>query len=221
MDISPFVQFTLNSRYATRWILGGLLMYIPVLNFFSLGYLSKTSRLLIIGGLGLPTWDEKNKIWFEGVRALFVIILYEAIPCFLFSSGFFLVTLSNVTAFFGNIVMVASYVAALVLTFFIPFALSIFAEYSDFRKALEYERIFKAIREVIVPYVIGYVSTLAALFVCWVIIRIPYFVGFILSSVLSYYILLVSTYFFAELYKKTALFSMRFPKDLDGADNGA
>ena len=38
--------------------------------------------------------------------------------------------------------------------------------------------------------------------------RIPY-LGFILSSILSYYILLVSTYYFTELYKKTSLAAVR------------
>src|SRR5512137_812609 len=111
MDVTPFIQFTLNTRYISRWVVSGLFMYIPALNFFSLGYLSKTARMLMIGGIGLPTWQEKSEIWFEGVKVLFVFILYEAIPLFLFSSGFFLTTLSSITAFFGNILISVAYVA--------------------------------------------------------------------------------------------------------------
>ena len=80
MDVAPFIQLTLNLKYISRWAYGGLLIYIPVLNFFPLGYLSKTSRLLMVAGLGLPTWQDKNAIWLAGLQLLFVFILNVVIP---------------------------------------------------------------------------------------------------------------------------------------------
>ena len=60
----PFLQFTLNARYIARWICGGVIFCVPGLNFLSLGFLSRTSRLVIIGGgIGLPTWQEKYETW--------------------------------------------------------------------------------------------------------------------------------------------------------------
>jgi uncharacterized membrane protein (GlpM family) len=35
--------------------------------------------------------------------------------------------------------------------------------------------------------------------------HIPYLIGFILSSILTYYVFLISTYYFTELFKKTTL----------------
>ncbi len=55
MDIVPFVLLTVNSRFIMRWVAGGLILLIPVLNFLSLGYLTKTSNLLMIKSIGLPT----------------------------------------------------------------------------------------------------------------------------------------------------------------------
>jgi hypothetical protein len=208
MNIVPFLEFTLNSRYLTRWIFAGLVLYIPILWFFSLGFLSRTSRLVIIGGIGLPTWQEKYETAIEGVKLLFVFILYNAIPFFLFSSGFFLTTLNTFTAFFGHIVIISSYIAFIACSFLIPFAFVTFAEQTDFRSALEFERIFKGIKEVFFEYLIGYGVALCSLYLCKWIMRIPY-LGFILSSILSYYILLVSTYYFTELYKRTSLVTVR------------
>ncbi len=207
MDVTPFIQLTMNSRYVSRWVLSGLAIYIPVLNFLSLGYLSKTSRLVIVGGLGLPVWEDKKETWLEGVKIIFIVVLYEAIPLFLFSSGFFLTTLSPITAFFGKLIMKLSYVGILLFSFPLPFAFATFAERSDFRHSLEYERIIQAIREVLVPYVVGYLATLLALYVCKLILTIPYLVGFVISSVVTYYVFLVATYYFTELYKTTSLFS--------------
>jgi hypothetical protein len=205
MDIAAFIQFTFNGRYIARWIYGGLIMYIPVVNFFSLGYLAKTSRILLIGSIGLPTWEDKMTIWINGIKLLFVFILYEAVPFFLFSSGFFLTTLGSIPAFFGNIVIKFSYLALLIFSFFIPFAFSVFAEKMEFRDALEFERIFKGIKEVFVPYLGGYLCTLIALYICKVIIKIPYLIGFLLSSLCTYYVFLLATYYFTNLCKRTSL----------------
>jgi hypothetical protein len=219
MDISPFIQFTLSTRYIKRWIYGGLMIYIPVLNFLSLGYLSKTSQLLIVGGMGLPTWAEKQNIWVEGLKLLFIFILYEAVPFFLFSCGFFLTTLSTITAFFGTIIVNVSYVALVLFSFFLPFAFASFSEHGDFRKALEYDRILQGIKEVLVPYAVGYAGTLVALFICKIFLRIPFLIGFLLSSLLIYYVFLIATYYFTELYKKTSLSAERvFERQHTGQD---
>jgi hypothetical protein len=213
MDIIPFIQFSLNSRYISRWIYGGIILYIPVLNFLSLGYLSNASRLILIGGIGLPTWQNKMDIWIEGVKLIFIFILYEAIPFFLFSCGFFLTTLSSITAFFGHIIIKLSYIALLLFSFFIPFAFATFSEQMDFRKALEFEKILKGIKEVFIPYLGGYLGTLIVLYICILIMHIPYLIGFILSSILTYYVFLISTYYFTELFKKTTL-----PTEITGED---
>jgi hypothetical protein len=226
MDIVAFIRFTFNSRYIARWIYGGLIMYIPVANFFSLGYLAKTARILLIGSIGLPTWEDKTIIWTNGIKLLFVFILYEAVPFFLFSTGFFLTTLGSIPAFFGNIVIKFSYLALLIFSFFIPFAFSVFSEKMEFRDALEFERIFNGIKEVFVPYLGGYLCALIALYICKVIIKIPYLIGFVLSSLCTYYVFLLATYYFIYLFKKTSLVTVkmieeRTPETAYSAGGGA
>lgn len=206
MDVIPFIRFTANSRYINRWIYVGLALFIPVLNFLSIGFLSRTSRLIMVGGMGLATWQEKYETWIEGVKLLFVFILYNAIPFFMFSSGFFLTTLNSFTAFFGHLMIkAATFVVLPICCFFLPFAFAVFAERLDFRESLEFELILRGIREVFLEYVIGYVATIAAIYVSLLFMRIPYLVGFLISSVLTYYSLLLSTFYFTELYRKTSL----------------
>ena len=135
MDLIPFIRFTFSGRYVPRWIYPGLVTFIPVVNIFSLGFLAKISRLLMIGSIGLPTWEDKMGIWMDGIKLLFIFILYEAVPFFLFSCGFFLTTLSSITAFFGHIIVKFSYLALLLFSFFVPFAFAVFAEKEDFRGA--------------------------------------------------------------------------------------
>jgi hypothetical protein len=39
--------------------------------------------------------------------------------------------------------------------------------------------------------------------------RIPFLIGFVLASIISYYVLLIATYYFTELYKRTSLTPVR------------
>jgi len=218
MDIIPFIRFTANSRYMARWIVGGLALFIPVLNFFSIGFLSRTSRLILVGGMGIATWQEKYEAWLEGVKLLFVFILYNAIPFFMFSSGFFLTTLNTFTAFFGHLMIKAAvFVIFPVCSFFLPFAFTIFAERTDFREALEFEDILRGIREVLVEYIIGYAATIAAVYVALLFMHIPYLIGFLISSVLTYYVLLLSAFFFTGLYRRTSLCMQRVVPEEEGS----
>jgi hypothetical protein len=75
----------------------------------------------------------------------------------------------------------------------------------EFRDALEFEKIFHGIKEVFIPYLGGYLGTLIALYLCKVLIKIPYLIGFLLSSLCTYYVFLIATYYFTHLFKKTSL----------------
>jgi hypothetical protein len=205
MDITAFIRFTFNARFIKRWIYGGLVLWIPFVNFFSLGYLVKTSRVLMIGSVGLPTWEDRKEIWTNGMKLLFIFVQYQAIPLFLFSSGFFLTSLSSITGFFGRIIIWISVPAFIVFGFLIPFAFSVFADRGELRGALEFEKIFGAVKGVFVHYFFGYLFTLLALYVSRILLKIPYLLGFVLFVLVAYYILLVATYFFTQLFRQTGL----------------
>ncbi len=210
MDLIPFIRFTLNSRFIGRWIIGGIIFFIPFVDFFSIGFISRASRTMMTGGMGLPTWDRKTELWMEGLKQIFVFILYEAVPFFLFSFGFFLSALHRFTAFFGTIITYLGFVALLIFSFFIPFAFAVFAQDMDFRKALEFEKIYNAIREVFFQYIIGYFAILILIGLFYLtILKIPYFIGFFLFSILTYYVLLIGVYYYAQLFVKTSLSSVR------------
>jgi hypothetical protein len=208
MEFTQFVKFTFNSRYVLRWLIPGTVIYIPVLNFFSLGYLSKMARVLMIGSIGLPTWEKKSEIWMEGIRIILICVLYEAIPFFIFSTGFFLSTMSGIIGFFGKLSMQISYPVFLLFTFPLPFALSVYVEYLDIKRAFHYEEILKGIKEVSTSYVSGYICVLLGFYVAKKLIRLPY-LGFFVSSIATYYVLILACYFFISLFKKTSLPQIR------------
>lgn len=203
MDIVSFITFSVNTRYMLRWIVAGLMLLVPILNFLSIGYLAKASNLFLIGGIGLPTWEEKGDIFRQGVYLLYIMILYLALPSFLFSCWFLLVSFGNFfAAFMGGIMKLLSAAAFVACSFFIPFAFCAYSEKMELRSAFDFEAILAAIKRVWVSYVFGYLVSGALVYLAFKFHHIPY-LGFLLSSVLTYYILLVATYYFTMLFKKT------------------
>lgn len=203
MDIVPFVMLTINTRFIARWVGGGLLLLIPVFNFLSLGYLTKTSNLLMVGGIGLPTWDDRSEIWKDGAKLLYIFILYEALPSFLFSCGFFLSSFGNLmTAFLGWVLKWLAACAFVGCSFFLPFGFCAFAENRDVRNAFEFEKILAAVKNVFPHYLLGFAITSACLYATYKLHRIPFLLGFILSSALTYYVLLIATFYFTQLFRK-------------------
>lgn len=211
MDVISFIFFSFNKRFVLRWIGAGIIFFIPVANFLSLGYLWRASGLSMIGGIGLPTWDRKNELWKEGARLAYIVILYEALPSFLFSFGFLLASFDNfITVFIGGALKVLAAVAFVLCSSLIPFAFCAFVEGADLRRAFEFERIAMAVKEVVFPYVVGYAIAVCCMFVSYRLLAIPYFLGFVLSSILTFYVLLVSTYYFTQLYSRTSMSSVAF-----------
>lgn len=209
MDFLPFVRFTFNSRYILRWLLPSLALYVPVLNFLSLGYLTKMARVLLIGSVGLPTWEDKSSIFSDGLKIVIISVLYEAVPFFILSSGFFLSSLPGIVSTIGKLLMKISYLAFLIFSLPLPFALSAYIDQSDIKAAFDYERIINAIKEVLPLYILGYfLNILALIITVRGLIGITY-LGFFLSSATTYYVLILSLYFFLNLFKRTSLFKER------------
>jgi hypothetical protein len=211
MDVLSFVVFSFNTRYMMRWIVAGIIFFVPVLDFLSLGYLWRTSGLSMIGGIGLPTWERKGELWREGARLTYIIILYEALPSFLCSLGFLLSSVPTfITHFVGHLIIFFAAIAFLLCSYLLPFAFCTFVESMEVKKAFDFERIAGAVKEVFAPYTLGYALSILCLYVTYELHRIPY-IGFILLLILTFYVLLVATYYFTQLFRKTRLSSGELP----------
>lgn len=207
MDIVGFVVFSFNTRYMLRWIGAGLILLVPIVNFLSIGYLCKASNLFLVGGIGLPTWEQKGDIFRQGTYLLYIMILYLAVPSFLFSCWFLLVSFGNFfAAFMGGIMKFLSAAAFVICSFFVPFAFCAFSEKMELSRAFDFEAIVSAIKQVWPSYVFGYLVSAAFVYLAFKFHRIPY-IGFLFSSMLTYYILLLATYYFTQLYARTGLHS--------------
>ena len=214
MDVLSFVVFSFTRRYMLRWIVAGMIFLVPGLDFLSLGYLWRTSGLSMIGGVGLPTWERKGELWWEGARLTYIIVLYEALPSFLFSLGFLLSNFPTfITHFVGRLMIFCAAIAFLLCSYLLPFAFCAFVESMEVKKAFDFERVAGAMMEVFAPYTVGYLLSIVCLYVIYELHRIP-IMGIciiILWPILTFYVLLVATYYFTQLFRKTRLSSGALP----------
>lgn len=207
MDVISFVVFSFNKRYILRWVFAGIIFVVPVLDFLSLGYLWRASGLSMVGGVGLPTWERKGELFRQGAYLVYITILYEALPSFLCSLGFLLFQMRTfITDLAGYIMVSLAVVAFLLCSFFLPFAFCAYVDGMKVRRAFDFERIFGAIKEVLGPYVLAYAVTLCAMYVTYRLVHLP-ILGVILLLTLPFYVLLVSTYHFTQLFRRSSLSS--------------
>ncbi|MCS7281120.1 MAG: DUF4013 domain-containing protein [Desulfobacterota bacterium] len=204
MNLLTFVRYTFDSKYLIRWVLPGLAIYIPILNFFSIGYVVKMAKTFLFGNIGIPTWENKSQIWVEGLRIVIICVIYFALPSFILSIGYFFSNMEGIVGFIGKVLTFFSYPLFFIFSFPLPFAFSVYAQKMHIKDAFDYEKILVAIKEVSVPYITGFICAFFALFVSKALIAIPY-IGFIISSLTTYYTFLLSSYFFATLFKRATL----------------
>jgi len=194
--IEAFRTTVRSRRNAQDILIGGLLLFFPVVQLISIGFLMKKLEKILRLEKSNVEWDENLKeflLW--GLMGAGVIIIYLAIPFLLMLlSGFFVSTLSGgkiLSLFFIrgqviNLVMILFFVLA---TFIMPFALCSMVEARNLRRAFNIpallDRIFLVARDYLIIYTVIlslYILSFALIFLLLNIVS-----GLILAGFLLFY----------------------------------
>ncbi len=74
---SVFERISKDPRWIQKVVIGGLLMFIPIINFFALGYLSRyAGQVLKNGSVKLPEWERWGRLFMGGLWFFLVILVY-------------------------------------------------------------------------------------------------------------------------------------------------
>jgi hypothetical protein len=61
--------------------IGGILSFVPVLNFFALGYIYRyLEKLQLRGDLELPEWERWDQLFFDGIRMAIIGVIFFIVP---------------------------------------------------------------------------------------------------------------------------------------------
>lgn len=70
-----------DTDFRTKWLIGGLLASVPLLNIIVLGYFLRYARQLRQGdGLTLPAWDKWEELLMDSLRMLILKLVFAGIP---------------------------------------------------------------------------------------------------------------------------------------------
>ncbi|MBR9690960.1 DUF4013 domain-containing protein [Candidatus Woesearchaeota archaeon] len=135
---------------AQKFIIGALLNILPIINFFSFGYVLKAAKMTLNKQDGLPEWDNWGDLFLQGLLSIAILIVYT-IPVAIIagiiaiSSGLSLLTVQsfdmNMFAALGTTAIVAV-VLLLILWYVIPSAILAYVQENRFGAAFEFKNVF-------------------------------------------------------------------------------
>ena len=81
-----FNRLIKSPRFGVKFLIGGLLSFVPILNIFAFGYLYRLSRAVRKSGQpALPAWNNWSGLFLDGLRFGVVWLVFWVLPILLAS----------------------------------------------------------------------------------------------------------------------------------------
>lgn len=195
-------------------VIGGILMFFPIINFISFGYISEKLKTGILLDKKKLKWDENFKLFFINGFNLFILILgYLLIPfIFLFLGVYFISILSqgeivSLFLFRGLILIILSTILFLVAIYFLLFGLCVYLEENSLKKGFDLREVIERIFLIPKDYTIIYILIVGILMISIVILTLllNWVTGLLLSGFLFFYDFLVISNLLIKFYPRKAV----------------
>ena len=195
-------------------VIGGVLMFFPVINFISMGYISERLKAGILLEKKTIKWDENIKnLFVKGAYLFFLILGYLLIPfIFLFLGVFFISILSrgeivSLFLFRGLILIILSTILFLIAIYFLLFGICVYLEENSLKKGFNLRDVLEKIFLIPKDYIIIYILIVGILMISIVILTLllNWVTGLLLSGFLFIYDLLVISNILIKFYPRKAV----------------
>jgi len=163
-----------------KLLIGSLVMLIPIVNIFAMGYLYRTTALVKSGAPFIYSdWDRRKDLFIDGLKFLVLAIVWLGIPMFL---GYFVSLMVSVVSYeLGRIALMIS----------IPIGIQLFSSslyryqnFESFKDAMDLPLILKVYMRTI-SY--GLLPLLGFCGILWILGPLSVLVLFIISLVILVY----------------------------------
>ncbi|MCM8818399.1 MAG: DUF4013 domain-containing protein [Candidatus Omnitrophica bacterium] len=211
--IESFKQPLLKKNLLDFFV-GGVLMFFPIINFISLGYVFEK----LDSGINLEKkkikWDEKFKDYFlKGFYFSVIVLGYFLIPLiFLFLGILFISILSegkiaSLFLFRGLILIIFSTILFLVSFYFLLFGLCVYVEKKSLKESFNLKIIIDKIFLIPREYTIIYIISVGLILFSMMIVTLCFnwVVGLLSSGFIFFYDLLVVSNLLIKFYPRKAI----------------
>ncbi len=195
-------------------LVGGILMFFPIINFISLGFVYDKLKAGITLEKGKQKWDGNFKRYFiDGFYLSVLIFGYFLIPIFfLFLGVYFISILSHgeivsLFLFRGLILIVFSTILFLISLYFLLFGICIYLEENSLKEAFNLKNVIDRIFLIPKEYTIVYILVVGVLMISIVILTLllNWVTGLLLSGFLFFYDLLVISNLLIKFYPRKSV----------------
>jgi hypothetical protein len=148
----PFLR---DRRASPKLVWGGFLSIVPILHFWSLGYVLSIMEDRLTGSRGerLPSWRDSGRLFLRGVVFFLVILTYTALPYLFTIASFRMLRLGFVFFLPALITMVIAGGLWLVAVHLMPMAMVLLLSRGSARLLLNVPEILYRISLILAPYV--------------------------------------------------------------------
>ncbi|MFN4227362.1 MAG: DUF4013 domain-containing protein [Candidatus Ratteibacteria bacterium] len=195
-------------------LIGGILLFFPIINFISLGYISEKLRVGILLEKKKLKWDENIKIFFLKGIYLFILILgYFLIPfIFLFLGVYFISVLSqgeivSLFLFRGLILIILSTILFLIALYFLLFGICVYLEENSLKKGFDLREVLGKVFLIPKEYTIIYILVVGILLISVVVLTLllNWITGLLFSGFLLFYDMVVISNLLIKFYPRKAV----------------
>lgn len=163
-----------------KLVIGSLLMLVPIINLFALGYLYRTTALVKAGApFTYPEWDRWKDLFIDGLRVFVLSIVWIGVPMLI--GQFIALVLGVLSPELGRIALMAS----------IPIGMQLFSSslyqyqnFESFKDAFDFQLIMKVYGRTVSC---GLLPLLGYCGILWILGPLSVLVLFIISLVLLVY----------------------------------
>lgn len=194
---------TLPFKEIAKLLIGGILMFIPIVNLFSMGYFVECYEKGAKNEQSMPEWTDWGRKFVDGLIILVINIIYFLIPTLIFGSmGVFKAItnpryhISTGTIFFGILLFIIFSIA-------VPMAIANFSVKRKFLAAFDLLHIFKLIGLSFGSYIGAYFLLFFAGMIVGFIMMVP-IIGWLFAIFAGFYLGCVASFLFGSVYGKAS-----------------
>ncbi len=180
-----FMLFRLLRQPGVYWklLIGGLLSFVPVLNFFAFGYLYRTGSLCRRQAVPvLPDWDNPIGLLRDGFRFTLVWLVCWLIPVLLILLLSCFLNWLHLGAL-GHCLNAAAMIG---FSLFFCAALYRFQRNMDLRDLLDVMLLFRMVQGLLRHLPVAALATFGLVSICWPLYGFAFFFGFLLLILQSF-----------------------------------
>jgi len=161
-----------DQKWFVKWMIGGVLSLVPIVNFFAFGYLY---RLFCDGRGGkdfeLAEWRDWKELFIDGAKFAVIALVFTGLPLgvlflisYSFPEGAFIMQLPLIPVIF----LVGPLSCA---------ALYLYLVSDDFKNCLNFNALAEILKRSFFDYLVPTLAFLGLLLMCWVVFPFAFFLG--------------------------------------------